>query len=354
MKNQKAKSSKENREKKQHYLTIPHIVVDSGLLAVMKPSEIKVYAVITRYKNFRTGWCFPSVDTISRDSGYNKNVVCKATKRLESYGLILKRRSPKTLNFRNLYKVLEDPEINFNIIPQKMEKRGQRVRGKDGKWKAAPQNSENAIPRNMETDTIPRKRELDNIPQNMENKKNEVSLNRDSISPKKPSDLYLQLTNLLIERILNNDPKAKIPKKDTKLYYVWANHIRLCCEKDGRDPEEIEIGIIFSQSDRFWRSNILSSKKLRTKLPTLLLQAREKSEDKSQNYVGNQQPFTKEDEKLFPQIDKEYLKRKATYMKKERIDSEDDLPFDFPSLTDYRLRKIRETRKQKRIKNENL
>ena len=155
------------------FFKLPHAVVDSCLLARMKPSEVKVYLVIARYAHYKDRRAFPSVETICRLSGTNKNAVCKATERLEYYGLIKKYQAPKGFKFKNVYKIIMDPEINPNVIPHKVDKRGKRYRGSDGKFIAFPHNMEAyAHPQNVETHTIP---------QNTESKKNERELSRDSL-----------------------------------------------------------------------------------------------------------------------------------------------------------------------------
>jgi len=178
MKDQQTKRLEENK-RDGDFFKIPHVVVDSELLARMKPSEIKAYLVIAKFAHYRTGKAFPSVAKVCKLSGMNKNVVCKAIKRLEYYGLIEKYRAPKGFKFHNVYRVLRNPEINPVIIPQKVEKRSERYRKKDGKW--------GVIPQNMETDTFPQNVESDIIPQNMEGKENEIELNRDSLKNKQQS-----------------------------------------------------------------------------------------------------------------------------------------------------------------------
>lgn len=359
----------EDNKKDHDFFKTPKIVIDSGLLARMKPSEIKVYLVIEKFADYKTGRAFPSIALICELSGMNKNVVCKAIKRLEHFGLIEKYRAPKGYKFHNVYRVLRNPKINPLVIPQKVEKESIRFRKEDGKWGVTPhdveidtfpQNMEGVIPQNMETDSFPQKVELHIFPQNMESKENEIELNRDRlIGPKKFSDVDIQLTQLLIDKILENDPKSRVRKMTKKTKNNWCDECRKLREIDERIPEEIKTVIIWSQEDSFEKTVVLSMTKLRKRFGELWLKCKRdwvepEGKYRPQTYVGNQQPLTKEDEKFFPQIDKEYLKIRAAYMKKEGVDSEDDLPFEFPTLTDYRLKKIREMRKQRRIKYENI
>ena len=81
---------------------------------------------------------------------------------------------------------------------------------------------------------------------------------------------FFELVDLLIKKILHNDPKAKVPKTE-KGREAWANDFRLLIEKDGRSSEEVREIIIWCQEDPFWRSNILSADKLRKQFTQLIL-----------------------------------------------------------------------------------
>ena len=84
-----------------------------------------------------------------------------------------------------------------------------------------------------------------------------------------------QLSLLLQSLILKNNPNARKQNIQT-----WAGHIDKMIRLDKRTHEQIEQIIKFSQTDPFWQSNILSTKKLREKFDTLWLQ---KDGKKNQN-----------------------------------------------------------------------
>jgi len=131
---------------------------------------------------------------------------------------------------------------------------------------------------------------------------NKNTLNKNKIENKeKYSKAQIFLTDLLIEKIKDNDPKAKTPKKDTNQYFKWVDSIRLCLNRDERTVDEITRGIMFAQDSDFWRGNILSTAKLRKQIPTLLLQAQREKYDYSQ--VGQS---TK---KITPEQDEYYKAR---------------------------------------------
>lgn len=93
----------------------------------------------------------------------------------------------------------------------------------------------------------------------------------------------VNLTKLLLEYIVSNNPTFKEPNLDS-----WANHIRLMRERDNRTEEQIKFIIKWSQENNFWSANILSTKKLREKFDTLVAQAKrdiEKDKIKKQDVI---------------------------------------------------------------------
>ena len=75
-----------------------------------------------------------------------------------------------------------------------------------------------------------------------------------------------RLSALLFQKMLENNPKAKAPNLQS-----WAKHVDLMIRIDKRPHSEIESVIEWCQRDNFWRSNILSTAKLREKYDQLSL-----------------------------------------------------------------------------------
>jgi hypothetical protein len=101
--------------------------------------------------------------------------------------------------------------------------------------------------------------------------------NEDGIksSLKEKSEVDIRLTQLLIDLMQENNPESSILKRLTPDRQAeWIDQCRLLRERDKKTPEEIERVIRFSQSDSFWKSNILSMPKLREKWDTLWLKAK--------------------------------------------------------------------------------
>lgn len=77
-----------------------------------------------------------------------------------------------------------------------------------------------------------------------------------------------QLSSLLKAKILENNPRARVPANLQK----WCHHIHLLLSKNGYQVDEVERVIEYCQADSFWKANILSAQKLREKFDTLHLQ----------------------------------------------------------------------------------
>lgn len=111
--------------------------------------------------------------------------------------------------------------------------------------------------------------------------------NKEPLSPKFADDgQEVTLSKLLFSLMKQNDPKAREPS-----FQKWAEHMDKLMRLDNREPEEIRQVILFCQADSFWRGNILSTKKLRDKFPTLLMRMKE---NKNAGNRGDNQFFNAE------------------------------------------------------------
>ena len=99
---------------------------------------------------------------------------------------------------------------------------------------------------------------------------NTSNSNTDSITSRsklKFETHHLKLAELLYKQIQNNSPKYPEPDLEK-----WANEFRLMMERDKRDGKEIQDLIIKTQSDNFWKKNILSPGKLRKQYDRLVME----------------------------------------------------------------------------------
>ena len=76
----------------------------------------------------------------------------------------------------------------------------------------------------------------------------------------------METVESIFNLLLALNPKHRKPNMDS-----WANEIRLMRENDGHSHSEIMDLFRFANSDNFWKSNILSPKKLRDKWDVLTI-----------------------------------------------------------------------------------
>lgn len=107
-----------------------------------------------------------------------------------------------------------------------------------------------------QTDTTKKERKIKNSKEvNSNSRKREVY---------DEASIEYQLSKLLFDKILENNPSHKKPNLQE-----WSRHVRLMLERDNRTQEQIRYVIEWAQNDSFWCSVILSTKKLREKFDTL-------------------------------------------------------------------------------------
>jgi len=90
-----------------------------------------------------------------------------------------------------------------------------------------------------------------------------------NIKEKDISPDFLERANFLKEKILQNNPKAKVTESQIQ---KWADVVRLMVERDKRTLDEIDKMIDFSQKDEFWKAVILSMGNLRKNFDQLTMQ----------------------------------------------------------------------------------
>lgn len=105
------------------------------------------------------------------------------------------------------------------------------------------------------------------------------------------SDSPLILAKNLFDKIQENNPQAKFPNLQ-----VWAKQIDMMLQTDKRDPTDINAVIEWCQADDFWKTNILSAKKLREKFDQLYV----KMTNQPRRHNGVNDWLTKKEEQYGP------------------------------------------------------
>jgi len=106
------------------------------------------------------------------------------------------------------------------------------------------------------------RRPLKNI-DNIDNKEKEEKKPKE-LKTFLPDSVEVRASEYLWGKIFSNNPDAKKPN-----IQLWAKEFDLMMRVDNRSQSDIGKVIDFCQSDQFWKSNILSAKKLREKYDQL-------------------------------------------------------------------------------------
>ena len=118
--------------------------------------------------------------------------------------------------------------------------------------------------------------------------KGKGKVNKELCPNTKYSDVDIELSSLLIEGILKNNPRSKAGKLTEKQKESWYNQCRLLRES-GWSPDEIRTVIQFCLQDDFEMANVLSMGKLRERFDNLALKARREIAKKTgERDVGRQ------------------------------------------------------------------
>jgi len=93
---------------------------------------------------------------------------------------------------------------------------------------------------------------------------------------------YIEIAKSYQFLFIKNQNDAGIKNSTlSKAKGTWIDDIRLLIENDEKTIEQCRIVFEFLSSNNFWKSNILSTKKLREKFDTLLIQSKSNSKNKS-------------------------------------------------------------------------
>lgn len=189
----------------------------------------------------------PTSATLQLYSGLSANGIVKAREKLKALGLIdFKSRGRRKSTIYKLLDLSSD--------------------------KSAFNSSDNSVPLN--------KTKQDKTKQDNNSEKSETPSHKPK--PKfMPESVEYQLAMRLFKWIHYNNPKhlALTNKQEQQ----WADNIRLMIQHDHRSPQEIKSVIDWCQSHQFWKTNILSTAKLRKQFDTLTVQMDNDSGTKRSN-----------------------------------------------------------------------
>lgn len=136
---------------------------------------------------------------------------------------------------------------------------------------------------------------------NEKNKKNNINVAtpRQSLEATifSADSFEMNCVNSVVQSVLEQFQGAKIPNT-VQEKSRWCEYIEKMKRLDHRTEVEIQEALDFAISDQFWKSNIRSTKKLREKFDTLIIQARKKKElsNYKSAYGQSKDPLQKQQE----------------------------------------------------------
>lgn len=200
--------------------------------------------------------CFASNDHFSKFFNLSKNRCSEIIKDLEKKGYLqityIREQGKKNIKER-VIKVLFKYQISTREIDNGIRESDRPIREIEEGYSEKCEDN-NTIINNTFNNTL-------DIKNNSQKSKNDFD----------ESTTEYQLSKLLFESIKQNDSNFKEPN-----LRKWACHIDKLIRLDNRTIDEIKRVISFATNDKFWKSNILSTSKLRQKFSTLLIQLQER------------------------------------------------------------------------------
>ena len=223
-----------------NFTQVPNIVIDHWM-AKLSHSEFKIIMLIFRQTTgFHRRSAFISYEDFEQKCNVTRKWVIECCKKLAKAKWI--KVTPGNNNSKNKYEIIF--EDSKKICSEVSSPAGEV---------STPRCGEVSTPETPEAkESLERKKER-------KEETDAVSLSQES----------LRLSSLLKDQIKKNDPAFSQTDQQMK---KWATEIDRMHRIDKRSWDEIERLILFAHENEFWRANILSGSKLRSKATQLLLQ----------------------------------------------------------------------------------
>ncbi len=180
----------------------------------------------------------------------NQDNICRLLRENKPY---IRIENPQS-RYRKIFYSGENDEVKIDLLQQKSRSRN----------KFTPANKQ-------PTPTIKQP-----TPAKMTDKTKETKETNNNIYSQTSAEY--KLAELLLNLILERKSDYKKPNLQS-----WSKHIDRMLRLDHRQPDRIESVIRWCQADLFWRTNILSTSKLREKFDRLELQMDQKNERTQKN-----------------------------------------------------------------------
>lgn len=241
-------------------------------------NDPKIMSMMSVYGFEGYGWFWAIVESLRRSDKFE---ICFTSKNfIGGLAYLLRTDSNKAKQFLNdcieEFELFESDGINFwsNSLKERMQiMDDKKIKNRESAMKRWDKERE-------KHSTVVQESILE------ENKEEHISVKEKRVKTKNAtiaqySEDVEYLTDLLINKIEQNNSNAKKPSNIDS----WKKEIQSMIEIDKYTFAQVSRMIEFSQHDDFWKSNILSSKKLREKAGTLILQMQRKK-----NVVKDESP----------------------------------------------------------------
>lgn len=248
------------------YLTISNNFARQ--IPIVRPTtgEISLFHALLDLKNFdmmrahnmgiKKSWADaidPTSDTLRLYSGLSSSGIVKARSKLKQLGFIdFKSRGHRRSTVYKLFDP-DDNKINNESVNKSVDN--------------SVNNSVNNSVDNSDDNSVPLNRYRNrNRNRNNTSGKSGTS-HKKAVRKFSDGSVELELALYLFDKIKQNNPGHKALTDSQK--QKWADSIRLMIERDKRTPQQIHNMIDWCQADGFWKTNILSTAKLRKQYDTM-------------------------------------------------------------------------------------
>lgn len=139
------------------FVRLPNWLIDDSDLTLQ---ELAVYIVLLRFRDHRTGKCYPGMATIADSARVSRETVKRVIPKLEARGMVkVTKRKQGTKNLPNLYEIAlasETPEFIWEI-----SQRGRRIPKRAPRHSETPPKRETG--RGRHSETLPRHSETPGV-----------------------------------------------------------------------------------------------------------------------------------------------------------------------------------------------
>jgi predicted phage replisome organizer len=211
-------------------------------------------------------WNIPYTTKMLADElGYKENTMISAIKSFKELGMVQEFNGALSITNWEEYQ-------NIDGLEKIREQTRNRVAKHRQKQNVLPSNV-TVTPEVTQSNAIDIELELDKEKDKEESKEKDVANPVPVSATFPPNGFEMLCVDKLIKSVVSQFNGAKVPAT-TAARVKWCEHIEKMKRLDHRTEAEIQEALNFAITDQFWKTNIRSTKTLREKFETLIMQAR--------------------------------------------------------------------------------